>query len=199
MPGITNRSSNRWRAVVHHLLGTPRRLTRRDLGGCQDVIRMVRWSGSPGLLTARGTPARLRPRAVEVSPLARWVFDGNAETPGASSGQEKNLEDLLLRKTRDEGSAIEEGNTQGQPQARNCLYHSMPQMSLTFKRLFVTLASEAEDALTLHLCHYKSNIINIIDRDLRRRLRPCLEDSGNQDAPLLPLEDRGDVCVLSGV
>jgi len=49
---------------------------------------------------------------------------------------ERSLGDLVLRETREEESAIEEGNIRRKRQAKNCLYQSIQEVSLNVQNAF---------------------------------------------------------------
>ena len=78
----------------------------------------------------------VRRREVGVSLLSRWVFDGKTKARAASPVMERSLGDLVLRETREEESAIEEGNIRRKRQAKNYLYQSIQEVPLNVQNAF---------------------------------------------------------------
>jgi hypothetical protein len=60
---------------------------------------------------------------------------------------ERSLGDLVLRETREEESAIEEGNIRRKRQAKTACTSPFKKCPLMFRMLFVTLASETKAPL----------------------------------------------------
>ncbi len=125
----------------------------------------------PSLPTTRRTPAHVRRREVEIAPLSDWVFDGKAETRVGSPRPERNLENLLLRDTRGGGSTIEEGSLQGEPQARNCLYESIQNMSFDVQKAFRNACQRSMGSMNFSIIYQLySKIIKNINRDVSEQL-----------------------------
>jgi hypothetical protein len=91
---------------------------------------------SPDVHTTRDTPSRVRRREVGVALLSRWVFDGRAKARAASPLRERSLGDLVLRETREEEDAIEEGTTRRKRQVKNYLYQFIQRVPLNVQNAF---------------------------------------------------------------
>jgi hypothetical protein len=134
--GVDTGFKDKNRAAAQAICGEAIEVPKRTCVPSPILVERMLTPWSPDVHTTRDTPSRVRRREVGVALLSRWVFDGRAKARAASPLRERSLGDLVLRETREEENAIEEGTTRRKRQVKNYLYQFIQRVPLNVQNAF---------------------------------------------------------------